>query len=603
MEQKYILLKDVKPAGYLQTKMAHDLKSGFVGKLPELVPQIMVEDDIYGENRRGRKIKEIKLGVAESDVEGSLQLQWWNSESQSNWLDGFIRHAFLVGNDADKKRARDYVKHLLATQDKDGYIGIYDRSVRYHHTFEAGDLWAQTTLFRALLGYYEFTHEKEVLQAVISATHVTMQEYAKDSSNPFLHEQSHGLTFVDILLWLYRYTKEEKYIEYGAWLYENFSNNEVGEYDVQQKSLLSEERFACHGVHTYEHLRGVLMHHQNKQTDTSKKLLDRYLAKFSVTQTPSGGVIGDEWIAEKIADSEMTGYEYCSLHETFHSLMELALFTGETKYIDQAEWLFWNAAQGARHPNRSAIAYLKSDDSYEMNGDFHFEVESVHQVQTRYKYSAVHQDAAVCCVPMAGRITPYYLNYAIGEFEDGLYQMLYGDMDIQTIYQDQKVAIKLRGQYPFETALNIEIESDVDFIYKLRIPKWATGVFVNGEKYLQNEIVLEVKKGAQTFNIVFEKTLLIQQTMQRTNYVTYGPLLYVLPLLHHERLDDKYCAHDFEDAYYTKVNDTYERAQLLKVELDNDQVVAQIDTGSRVETHRLVPILETILRKVTFKGE
>lgn len=604
MKLSYVEDKVIQPKGYLQTKMIHDLEHGFVGHLPRLVPEIMVDDRIYGENRRGKKINQMKLGVAESDVEGSLQLQWWNSESQSNWLDGFIRHAFYVGDIEAQRKAKEYVDEILKTQDQDGYLGIYQPDVRYNHAFESGELWAQTTLFRALLGYYQFTKDEKVLKAIKRAVSVTMKSYPINQSNPFLHEQSHGLTFVDVLLILYRYTGDTAYRAYGAWLYQDFSTSDVAEYDVQAKYLESSKRFACHGVHTYEHMRGLLMYYAHEKTKKAEQLLTRYLNKLTDVQTPSGGVIGDEWIAEKIADSEITGYEYCSLHEAFHSLMELSIITGKMEYAEQAEWLFWNAAQGARHPRKSAIAYLKSDDSYEMTGDFHRCVESVHKVQTRYKYSTVHQDAAVCCVPMAGRISPYYFDYSVLKYGDFYIQMLYADMEVHIQTDDVTLDICMRGNYPFETELQLEITSTKNITYFLRKPSWVTALMINGlEQTCTDVIPLAVKKGNQVFQLQFEKRLEIKQTKQEKKYVTYGPLLYALLLEHDEKLVDKYKQIGFEDLYYQKRNTNYEDAVLKGVDLQAGRIIATLQTQQGEEQKELFPIGETILRKVAFAKE
>ncbi len=66
-------------------------------------------------------------------------------------------------------------------------------------------------------------------------------------------------------------------------------------------------------------------------------------------------------------------------------------------------------------PSR-VVAYLKSDNSYYMYGGLNGDTTVKHQ--TRYKYSPVHQDAAVCCVPNAGRIAPYFVQYAVDEREE-----------------------------------------------------------------------------------------------------------------------------------------------------------------------------------------
>ena len=154
-----LTLGQVKPRGWIRSQMLHDLEHGFVGHLDRLVPDLIVEDDIYGKDRLTAQVKEKDVGVTFKDVDWGIQFLWWNSETQSNWWDGVIRHAFLTDHAATIERVRAYVDSKLATQDEDGYIGIYDEDLRYRHETENGELWAQTTLFRGLLGYYEATGE------------------------------------------------------------------------------------------------------------------------------------------------------------------------------------------------------------------------------------------------------------------------------------------------------------------------------------------------------------------------------------------------------------------------------------------------------------
>ena len=81
--------------------------------------------------------------------------------------------------------------------------------------------------------------------------------------------------------------------------------------------------------------------------------------------------------------------------------------TGNRAFGDKAEHLFFNAAMGAIHPTESAICYLKTDNAFSLTGGKNGDTSNIHQ--TRYCYSPVHKEAAVCCVPNAGRIGPYYI--------------------------------------------------------------------------------------------------------------------------------------------------------------------------------------------------
>lgn len=89
----------IKPIGWLKNQMQKDI-DGFVGNLDQIVPEL-INDPIYSTGRLLKHSKTKDLGNhKEGDAEGDEQYKWWNSETQSNWWDGYLRNVFLL---EDKK--------------------------------------------------------------------------------------------------------------------------------------------------------------------------------------------------------------------------------------------------------------------------------------------------------------------------------------------------------------------------------------------------------------------------------------------------------------------------------------------------------------------
>ncbi|RYD87746.1 MAG: alpha/beta hydrolase, partial [Sphingobacteriales bacterium] len=88
----------VKPTGWLKDQVRDNL-NGFTGHLDALVPDLIVKDDIYGKDRLTKKVKSKDVGATggggggekPEDTSWQVQFLWWNSETQSNWWDGYIR--------------------------------------------------------------------------------------------------------------------------------------------------------------------------------------------------------------------------------------------------------------------------------------------------------------------------------------------------------------------------------------------------------------------------------------------------------------------------------------------------------------------------------
>ena len=219
---------EIKPNGWLKKELEENME-GCIGHLDALVPHLIREHDIYGKERLGRHSRLKDLGRNDScspEFEGHEdQFIWWNSETQSNWRDGFVRSAMLLDNETYKKQTDAYVEEILKTQDADGYLGIYDEKLRFKCTGENGELWAQSTLLRALLAYCEAGDHPQVFEKVRMAADRIMDGYKMGGANPFQVKEpfagvGHGLTVVDAFDWLYEITGEKKYEDYALWLYQ-----------------------------------------------------------------------------------------------------------------------------------------------------------------------------------------------------------------------------------------------------------------------------------------------------------------------------------------------------------------------------------------------
>ncbi len=614
VDEKYQILPfgSITPNGWMKTQMQKDV-DGFVGNLDKLVPDL-IDDPIYSTGRLHKNSQVKELGNnKEGDAEGSEQYKWWNSETQSNWWDGYIRNVLLLKDKEGLKKVEKYIQEVLKSQDEDGYIGIYDKELRYQFDSENGELWAKATMFRGLLAYYEYTKDEKVRQAIVKAVDNVMLNYPIHKSSPFSSGTafnggvSHGLTFTDVLDKLYQITGDTKYTDYALFLYDDFSKTYQSEKDVQLSNILNPNyKLQSHGVHTYEHLRPLIVAAYANNNSELQKALEIYVKRIENTTTLTGGAIGDEWIAERNADATHTGYEYCSLHELLDSYTVLFQKQGNVKTAETVETIFYNAAQGSRHPNHSCIAYLKTDNSFEMDGTKNGEVEHDRK-QTRYKYSSAHQDVAVCCNPNAGRITPYFLEKAwLKENENTLVNAFLMPNIVSTEIQNKPITLETITNYPYENKFIFKISNpkQASLTIKIRKPSWAIEV-VTKEKYtIENDFLIFNKPIAKqdSFEIEFKAKIQIKEDVNHEKYFSYGPLFYAKPIEAIELRGRTYFTNFHDLTYKPKDKYHYQFIEDNQATFKKGQILmkAKNKTTQNIENITLIPFGKTILRQVSF---
>ncbi len=618
---EWLSFGEIKPAGWLKTQMQHDM-NGFTGHLGELIPDLMA-DSIYGINRLTHAVKSKNVGNI--GIEMDPQYLWWNSETQSNWRDGYIRNAILLDDTTYMGISEKYIHNILSTQDVNGYLGIYATDLRYNFQDENGELWAKTTLLRGLLAWYEYTQKSEVLNAIKKAVADVMANYPDGGSSPFKSAKpsaggvTHGLVFTDVLDRLYQITGDKTYLNYALFLYRDFSANFLNEDGQYAKIVDTAYKLKEHGVHTYEHLRSLTMAWYASGNPALKSALDIYLRRIQECTTPTGGPIGDEWIGGKLADATHTGYEYCSLHELMDGYCNLLQKTGEVKFGDKIENLFFNAAQGARHPDQSCIAYCKTDNSYSMTGA-KFGEPNADGKQTRFKYSPAHQDVAVCCVPNAGRISPCFVKSMWMKDSDGLIASLLGPNQVQTMVKGVKVSIFEETDYPFDNAVRFQVSVDhpIDFVLKIRRPAWVKKISLNcGYTERDGFIIIDKTwQGKETIQLALHHEIEIKQDRNQEYYYTYGALVFSLPIKSREIVSKVFPVDGFKDLQYVPVNlERYQYyhdnkpeiefshsagSEKMRQDITLKTTLVNASTGL-TERVLLRPVGETILRQTTFR--
>ena len=543
----------VQPAGWMRTQMLRDLTDGFAGHLHQLTDH--AANDLF-RNRIGASTDEI---------------QWWDSETRGNWLIGLTAMAYLARHPAGMQLADQLIAELKATQDEDGYIGIYRQETRYRHPpGENGELWGQSRALLALLAHYELAGDASSLTAAERAAQLTMAQYGPhhryfviDPQQGYLYltGMTHGLMFVDVTEWLYTITGNDAYRDFGVWLYHDycsvpghFKNDDLKLEHLHNRGL----GLRGHAAHAAEHLRALLWSAFVTGDEYTAQGVAHTFRKLIRYIVPSGALIGDEDIQGLPLPD--VGYEYCTMFELMNSLLSAAEKFGVAGYSDWAENIALNAGQGARLANGTAICYMSKENRFRALAEdldtysadlYQFSPtlaalwqdspERHWQHAGRFKYSPTHEDVAVCCNPNAVRFMPHYVSrmWLRSTTEDALVAHLYGSCALTTQVGGRTVVIEEQTDYPFTEEIRFVIrQADAGaFALLLRLPSWATDYQVTaaGAEIRQAGSYLRLSKHWRTgdeITLVFATQFEFVCNPNGEYTVRRGPLQYAMPIEH-----------------------------------------------------------------------
>jgi DUF1680 family protein len=484
-----------------------------------------------------------------------------------HWLDGFLRMAHYTGREEALTKGREFVEDILGAQEPDGYVSNLPADKRWRRLNR--DLFNDATTCSALLTHYELTGDRRALDAVKAHTALVMSNYTA-TNRPFAfmpgdeayaaareevpddlvdepaaggkkkkrpNINGHSLMFVDVCEWLFHLTGDRTYVDYAAFLYDDYSSSDdVKPDDVKIASLLdADQPFTGHAAHVAEQLRVPLFLAYHGGADPLPRAAHAAFEKLERYLVPSGALAGDEGIHD-LPPLPVQGYEFCTTTQLARSLASALQKTGKMDFADKIEWLVFNAGQGARTADGSKIAYLSASTLTQALEKM--PLRYPHNGNGRWQYSPAHQVGGSCCTATAVQMLPHYVGSMWMKTGDGgLAACLLGPSRVTTEIAGTKVEIEEVTDYPFSDTVTFRfsLACPVRFPLHVRIPSRAGRVklVADGAKITgatDRRILEKEWRDGDTVTLEFENPVGLRPCVNGERIVHRGPLLYALPL-------------------------------------------------------------------------
>jgi hypothetical protein len=537
----------ITPKGWIKD-WAESAAKGITGHLDEYSPT-------FGEAWKGYGFE--AMG-ANTDGTG------WPLEQASYWLDGAVRLAYILEDSILINKVSKRLDYVVNGVINGGESFIYWKNNRgvlidttssiYNENRDPTSFnnWAHSQMGRALVAYYQATHRKRILEALVKVyKRFPIGDLWSDFSDVS------GACNIDPMIDTYVMSGDKTILDSIL----SFSNRPS--YKSVVDKWLKGYLVPGHNVIYYEDIRvpALLYNWTGNRADLNASLaaIEWGEKKYLL---PVGILSGEEWHA---GIGSTRNIETCDVEASEWTFLSMLRITGDKSYADRIEKIFFNAAAAPVDRDFKTMCYYQSLNRYS---------NSLPGMEPRapgkgsYKYTRTGCKV-LCCVGNVNRIIPnYVMNMWMATTDHGLAATLYGPCRLHyKVAENIAVNIDCHTSYPFGEWINMTVnpEKDVQFPLYLRVPDWCQNaeIKVNGTEidnhqkgkgfikisrlWKRNDQIalyfpmnVKIVKGEETpypqvsyFN---KGRVIAKDTAIKNPYecVYYGPLLFSLPIADHD---------------------------------------------------------------------
>ena len=516
----------VSPQGWIRD-WAKDAANGITGHLDEYSPT-------FGEAWKGYGFK----AMGATDNGGG-----WPLEQCSYWLDGAIRLGYILQDSALIKKASARLDTVVEGVLKRGDNFIYWLPKKALIDSTQGwvefNSWAHSHMGRALVAYYQASGKEKVLQA--------LSKVYRNYSLPKLIEHFRavsGSVNIDPMM--------DTYLMTGDTLIHNNINSfgKTKEYQALKGNWNAGKLEPGHNVIYYENIRvpALLYLFSGDKNDLNTTLNALNWAE-STNLLPAGVTSGEEFHAGIGATRNIETCDVSAAINTFNRLLQI---TGEEKYSDKIEAIFFNAAPAPVARDFSTMCYYQSMNRYsnQIPGE-----EPKSPGKECYKFTKLGHPV-LCCVANNCRILPnYVMNMWMATSDHGLAATLYGPCKVKAEVANNITAeISCQTNYPFDETIKMSVKPSqpAQFPVYLHIPLWCAKplIRVNGEPVKIEKQPNGFMKLSQTWkeNDQIEITLPMTPKVVHGNETPYPQIAYFDP--YHKMAKDTTIRNPYGCVYY-----------------------------------------------------
>lgn len=401
------------------------------------------------------------------------------------------------------------VRDMLSAQEPNGRISSYGVS----HEFEAWDIWCRKYVLLGMQYFLEICRDEtlsgEIIQSMCRQMNYIIEKIgsAEEGKIPITKATRHwrGLNSSSLLepvVRLYSITKNEKYLDFATYIVNTGCTDVVNIFDLAYENKLlpyqypitkAYEMTSCfEGLLEYYRVTG-----ESRYRTAIIHFADRILESDFTIIGCSGcthELFDHSTVRQANTNVTTTMQETCVTVTLMKFFTQLALLTGEAKYVDAFERSFYNAYLGSLNTENVIVPSVFRAYPDWIHEPLPFDSYSPLTAGIRGKgvgglkpMSDNHYYGCCACIGAAGiGLVPQIATVASAE---GIVLNLYTDGVFEAQMPTGKsLTIKTKTKYPAdgEIKITLEPEAEEDFTVFLRIPQWSykTQLFVNGTEII-----------------------------------------------------------------------------------------------------------------------
>lgn len=406
----------------------------------------------------------------------------WQSEFWGKWMNSAVLAYRYKPSNQLLDNMRTAVDKLIATQDKNGYIGNYAPEYHLHEW----DIWGRKYCILGLLDYYGITKEKKALVAACREADFLMAELKAKNTSIVSMGNHRGMAASSVLkpiCYLYRYTGNKKYLDFALQIVREWETSD-GPQLISKADIPVGKRFPRpdydnwykwqQGQKAYEMMscyEGLLELYRLTGNVTYLSAVEKTWQSIMDTEiniTGSGSAMESWFGGKQVQYMPIKHYQETCVTATWIKLSrQLLMLTGNSKYADAIEQSLYNALLGAMKPDGSDWAKYTPLSGQRLQG------------------SEQCGMGLNCCTASGPRGLFIIPQTAVMQSIKGAVINLYipGTYTLQSPKR-QEIILTQQGDYPQTGTVRIafKVKQTEEFTLSLRIPAWSkdTKITLNG---------------------------------------------------------------------------------------------------------------------------